>query len=84
MRLLGFDAGGGSFRVAAEVYPVTLPENSEPVWCFYDFGTRLDADRFVDESLLSFEYLGCVFTDGPLANTGGLPQPTVAHTAAAA
>jgi hypothetical protein len=50
-------------RVAAEVYPVDVPETNEPQRRFYDFPSRRQAQTFADEALLALEYLGCTVTE---------------------
>ena len=61
-RLLGFENEAG-VRVSAEIYPVTVLESSEPTGFFHDFPTQNQARRFVDETLVALEYIGCIVTD---------------------
>jgi hypothetical protein len=70
-RLAGVQADGNRMRVAAEVYPVDVPETNEPQRRFYDFPTRREAQAFADEALLTLEYLGCTVTGSaePFART---------------
>ena len=62
-RLVGVAREGHPVRVAAEIYPVHAPDNSEPQWRFYDFSSREQAQRFADEALLTLEYLGCTLME---------------------
>jgi len=62
-RLVGIQADVDRIRVAAEIYPVDVPETSPPQRRFYDFPTRRNAQNFVDEALLALEYLGCTVTE---------------------
>jgi hypothetical protein len=63
VRVVGLQAGGDRIRVAAEIYPVDVPETNEPQRRFYDFPTRQKAQAFADEALLALEYLGCTVLD---------------------
>jgi hypothetical protein len=78
-RLVGIASGGEAVRVAAEVYPVHAPEAGEPQWRFYDFPARDDAQRFVDETLVALEYLGCIIGEKRVSRGG----PAAASSAAA-
>jgi hypothetical protein len=57
-RLFTMPLDNAAVRVAAEVYPVTAPDNAEPQWRFTDLSVR-DASRYIDEALDVFLYLGC-------------------------
>ncbi len=59
-RLVALETGGPETRVTAEIHPVHAPLGSDPQRRTYDFPTRATAQRFVDETLLALEYLGCV------------------------
>jgi hypothetical protein len=81
-RIVGIRSGHADVRVVAEVYPVHLPEASEPQWRFYDFATHDEAYRFADEALLALEYLGCSATDTVSHGTGA-PDRALAGAVAA-
>ena len=68
-RLVGIQADVDRIRVAAEIYPVDVPEVSPPQRRFYDFPTRRHAQTFVDEALLALEYLGCTVTESDASVT---------------
>ncbi|HZO50925.1 MAG TPA: hypothetical protein VFB26_12335 [Gaiellaceae bacterium] len=59
-RLVTLEPAGPQTRVTAEIHPVHAPLGSDPQRRVYDFPTRATAQRFVDETLLALEYLGCV------------------------
>ena len=63
IRLVATEADVDRIRVAAEIYPVDVPETNEPQRRFYDFPTRQKAQAFADEALLALEYLGCTVTE---------------------
>ena len=63
-RLVGIQADVDRIRVAADIYPVDVPETSPPQRRFYDFPTRRKAQTFADEALLALQYLGCTVTEG--------------------
>ena len=68
-RLYGFERAGQDLRVAAEIYPVSAPQDSQPQWRFYDFLARDQAHHFAEETLLALEYLGCIVTERPAARS---------------
>jgi hypothetical protein len=70
IRLYGFEGDHQDVRVAAEVYPVTR-ESSVPQWLLFTFPTGDHARRFVEEALVSLEYLDCVVADVDLGNDEG-------------
>lgn len=61
-RLVGI-GDGQTIRVVGEIYPVLVPETTEPQWRFYDFPNREQAERFADEAVLALEYLGCTVAE---------------------
>ena len=63
MRLYGFASDGHKVRVAAEIYPFTFLEQSEPEWFMHDFPGRDQAELFADEAMVALECLGCTITD---------------------
>ena len=69
-RLVGISSGKADVRVVAQVYPVHVPETSEPQWRFYDFSSPDRARRFADEALLALEYLGCSVSEPGAQATG--------------
>ena len=73
-RLYGFERAGHDIRVAAEIYPVGAPQDSQPQWRFYDFRARDRAHHFADETLLALEYLGCIVTERPAARSAVSPN----------
>lgn len=79
VRLVATEADVDRIRVAAEIYPVDVPESTEPQRRFYDFPTRQKAQAFADEALLALEYLGCTATE-----TGTSPPGTIASAEIAA
>ena len=72
-RLVAVEADTHRIRVAAEIYPVDVPETTEPQRRFYDFPTRHKARGFADEALLALEYLGCTITE--ISTDGGTSGP---------
>jgi hypothetical protein len=61
--LRGLEDESGGVTVETEIYPVTAPGQVEPRLCPFSFPTREQATRFVEETLMSLEYLGCVVAD---------------------
>ena len=61
--LRGTAGDNGSVVVETEIFPVTAPANSDPQTRPFSFPTRDQAMRFVDETLLALEYLGCVLAE---------------------
>ena len=70
VRLVGAEADIHRIRVAAEIYPIDVPETNEPQRRFYDFPTRQKAQAFADETLLALEYLGCTVTETGTSRPG--------------
>lgn len=63
MELFGFAGEDGDVRVEAAIRPIRAHEASDPVRLSYGFPTREQAQRFADETVLAFEYLGCLVSD---------------------
>ena len=60
LELLGFqDPASPTVRVLAAIRHVNAVEERPPQQQLYEFPDRKQADRFVQDTLLCFEYLGC-------------------------
>jgi hypothetical protein len=61
--LHGIQDDDGGFTVETEIYPVTVPGQVEPQRRPFSFPTREQATRFVEETLMALEYLGCAVAE---------------------
>ena len=63
LELLGFqDPASATVRVLAAIRHVDAVEEHPPQQQLYEFPHRQHADRFVQETLLCLEYLGCTIS----------------------
>ena len=60
LSLFGFEGEGPEVKVEAEIHSVKAPADSEPKRRSLMFPTRELAQKFADETVIAFEYLGCV------------------------
>lgn len=58
--LFGFERDGKEVVVEAEIHSVKAPADSEPMRRSLMFPTRELAQRFADETVIAFEYVGCI------------------------
>jgi len=56
LRAVGIDGG---VTVETEVWPVSQPPDGDSVRRPFRFASREAAERFVDETLITLEYLNC-------------------------
>jgi len=63
MLLEGFAEPDGQITVDAEVWSARPDGRTEPVRSSYRFATAALAARFVEEAMVSLEYLGCDVAD---------------------
>jgi hypothetical protein len=59
MHLTAFDLDGRQMRVDAEISSIQAAKRGEPQRLSYTFPSREQAQRFADDAVISFEYMGC-------------------------
>jgi hypothetical protein len=66
LELFGFqDPTTPQVRVLAHVYNIRAAEGRPPDERLHAFPNNEQATRFVDETIVCFEYLGCTITSAP-------------------